>query len=148
MASRSLNIVHLIGNLTRDPELRFTPNGTAVCGMGLATNRYWTTDSGEKKDEVEFHKITAWAKLAELCNQLLFKGRKIYIEGRLQTRKWQDKQGVERYSTEIIADNMIILDNKRQEGQPDSKPVVTEKTKVNQPAEEAPPEPPATEKKK
>jgi len=146
MASRSLNIVHLIGNLTRDPELRYTPKGTAVCGMGLATNRYWTTEQGEKKDEVEFHKITVWAKLAELCNQLLFKGRKIYIEGRLQTRKWQDKQGIERYSTEIIADNMIILDNKRQEGQPGSQPIAGQPNVVKT-VDEAPPEPSAPEKK-
>lgn len=113
MASRSLNKVQLIGNLTRDPELRYTPAGTAVCTMGLATNRYWTTDSGEKKEEVEFHRLVAWNKLAELCSQLLVKGRKIYVEGRLQTRSWQDQQGATRSITEIVIDDMIILDSKR-----------------------------------
>src|SRR2546426_501881 len=77
MAVRSLNKVQLIGNLTRDPELRYTPQGTAVCSVGLATNRSWTTDTGEKREETEFHRIVAWNKLAELCSQLLAKGRKI-----------------------------------------------------------------------
>ncbi len=77
MASRSLNKVMLIGNLTRDPELRYTPQGTAVCTFGLATNYSWTTEQGEKKESVEFHRLVAWNKLAEICSQLLFKGRKI-----------------------------------------------------------------------
>ena len=76
--ARSLNRVQLIGNLTRDPELRYTPQGTAVCTIGLATNRSWTTDGGDKKEEVEYHKIIAWNKLGELCSQLLSKGRKIH----------------------------------------------------------------------
>jgi single-strand DNA-binding protein len=113
MASRSLNKVQLIGNLTRDPELRYTPNGAAVCTLGLATNRYWTTDAGERKDEVEFHRLVAWNKLAELCSQLLAKGRKIYVEGRLQTRQWQDQSGGQRSTTEIVIEDMIILDPKR-----------------------------------
>jgi single-strand DNA-binding protein len=110
--SRSLNKVELIGNLTRDPELRYTPQGTAVCTFGLATNRQWTTDAGEKKEEVEFHRIVAWSKLAELCSQLLSKGRKVYVEGRLQTRKWTGQDGVERITTEIVISDMIILDSK------------------------------------
>src|SRR3990167_6965443 len=107
MSSRSLNKVMLIGNLTRDPELRYTPTGAAVCTIGLATNRSWTTDAGEKKDEVEFHRIVAWNKLAELCSQLLKKGRKVFVEGRLQTRNWQGQDGSQRTTTEIVIDNML-----------------------------------------
>jgi single-strand DNA-binding protein len=110
--ARSLNKAELIGNLTRDPELRYTPSGAAVCTFGLATNRYWTTDSGEKKEDVEFHRIVAWNKLAELCAQLLAKGRKVYIEGRLQTRKWTGQDGLERTTTEIVINDMIILDSR------------------------------------
>jgi len=114
--ARSLNRVQLIGNLTRDPELRYTPTGTAVCTFGLATNRSWTTETGEKKEEAEFHKIVAWNKLAELCSQLLAKGRKAYVEGRLAYRKFTNKEGVEQNSTEIVIDDMMILDSRRQEG--------------------------------
>lgn len=110
--SRSLNKVQLIGNLTRDPELRYTPSGTAVCTFGIATNRQWTTESGEKKEDVEFHRIVAWTKLAELCAQLLAKGRKVFVEGRLQTRKWQSQDGQERVTTEIVISDMIILDSR------------------------------------
>jgi single-strand DNA-binding protein len=115
--SRSLNKVELIGNLTRDPELRFTPSGAAVCTFGLATNRQWNTDTGEKKEEVEFHRIVSWNKLAELCGQLLAKGRKVYVEGRLQTRKWTGQDNLERITTEIVISDMIILDSKFQTGQ-------------------------------
>jgi len=113
MASRSLNKVQLIGNLTRDPELRYTPTGAAVCTIGLATNRYWTTESGEKKEETEFHRVVAWNKLAELCSQLLTKGRKVYIEGRLRTNSWQTPDGGQRSATEVIIDDMILLDSRR-----------------------------------
>ena len=112
---KSLNRVQLIGNLTRDPELRYTPNGTAVCSFGVATNRSWKTESGEKKDEAEFHRIVAWAKLAELCSQFLVKGRKVYLEGRLSTRNWNAQDGTQRTSTEIIISDMILLDSKRPE---------------------------------
>ena len=110
--ARSLNKAELIGNLTRDPELRYTPQGTAVCTFGLATNRQWTIESGEKKEDVEFHRIVAWNKLAELCAQLLGKGRKIYVEGRLQTRKWTGQDGFERTTTEVVIRDMIILDSR------------------------------------
>jgi len=116
MSSRSLNRVQLIGNLTRDVELRYTPSGTAVATIGLATNRSWTDGTGQKQEETEFHRLVAWAKLAELCSQLLFKGRKIYVEGRLQTRKWQGQDGQERYTTEIVINDMIILDSRRRDG--------------------------------
>ncbi len=102
----------LIGNLTRDPELRYTPSGAAVCTVGLATNRYWTTESGEKKEEVEFHRVVAWNKLAELCSQLLAKGRKIYVEGRLRTASWQAADGSQRTTTEIVIEDMILLDSR------------------------------------
>ena len=111
--SRSLNKATLIGNLTRDPELRFTPQGAAVCTFGVATNRQWTTESGEKKEDVEFHRIVAWNKLAELCAQLLTKGRKVYVEGRLQTKSWNAQDGAQRTTTEIVIFSMIILDSKR-----------------------------------
>lgn len=117
MAQRSLNKVQLIGNLTRDPELRYTPQGTAVCTFGLATNRSWMTDSGEKREETEFHRIVSWNKLAELCSQLLFKGRRIYTEGRLQTRRWTGQDGTSRQTTEVVIDEMMILDSKRAPGE-------------------------------
>lgn len=113
MASRSLNKVMLIGNLTRDPELRYTPSGTAVCTIGIATNRTWTTESGEKKEDVEYHRVIAWNKLAELCSQLLTKGRKVFVEGRLQTRTWQAQDGTQRNTVEIVIDDMILLDSRR-----------------------------------
>lgn len=111
--AKSLNKVQLIGNLTRDPELRYTPQGSAVATFGLATNRNWVTDSGEKKENVEFHRIVAWNKLAELCAQLLKKGRKVYVEGRLSTRNWTAQDGTQRTSVEIVLSDMIILDSKR-----------------------------------
>lgn len=112
--ARSLNKVQLIGNLTRDPELRYTPQGTAVCTLGLATNRQWVTESGEKKDQAEFHRLVAWNKLAEICSQLLKKGRKIYVEGRLQTRNWTGQDGSQRTTTEIVISDMLILDSRRE----------------------------------
>ena len=111
--ARSLNKATLIGNLTRDPEMRYTPQGTAVCTFGLATNRQWTTDSGEKKEDAEFHRIVAWNKLAEICSQLLVKGRKVYVEGRLQTRSWTGQDGGQKQTTEIVINDMIILDPRR-----------------------------------
>lgn len=127
----------LIGNLTRDPELRYTPSGTAVCTFGLATNRSWTpVNGGERKEEAEFHRIVAWAKLAELCSQLLFKGRKVYLEGRLQTRSWTSKDGQDRTTTEIVIDNMIILDSKRREGDVSSFSRPRVEVKKSQPSEE------------
>lgn len=108
-----MNKVQLIGNLTRDPELRYTPQGTAVCTIGIATNRYWTTETGEKREQTEFHRLVAWNKLAELCSQLLAKGRKVYVEGRLSTRSWTGQDGAQRTTTEIIIDDMILLDSRR-----------------------------------
>lgn len=117
--AKSLNKVQLIGNLTRDPELKYTPQGTAVCTFGIATNRQWTTESGEKKDEADFHRLVAWNKLAEICGQLLKKGRKVYVEGRLQTRSWQAQDGTQRSTTEVVINDMIILD-KKEDGAPNA----------------------------
>ena len=110
--ARSLNKVMLIGNLTRDPEMRYTPQGTAVCTFGVATNRSWTIDSGEKKEDVEFHNVVAWNKLAEICAQLLKKGRKVYVEGRLSTRSWQGQDGSQKQRTEVVISDMVILDKR------------------------------------
>lgn len=112
MSSKSLNKVTLIGNVTRDPELRYTPQGNAVCTFGLATNRSWKTDSGEIREEAEFHRLVAWNKLAELCSQLCTKGRKIYVEGRLQTRTFTGSDNAQHTMTEIVIDDMILLDSK------------------------------------
>lgn len=112
MPSRCLNRVLLIGNLTRDPELRYTPGNMAVVSFGLATNRVWVTKQGEKKEDAQFHRIVAWNKLAELCSQLLSKGRRIYVEGRIQYREIVDVNNLRKQVCEIIIDDMIILDNK------------------------------------
>jgi len=113
----SLNRATIIGNLTRDPELRYTPNGSAVASFGVATNRsYVDQSSGEKKDSVEFHDVVTWGKLAEICAQILAKGRKVYIEGRLQTRQWEGQDGVRRQKTEIVAENMLVLDRPKEWG--------------------------------
>ncbi len=116
MSSRCLNKVSLIGNLTRDPELRYTPAGVAVVSFGLATNRSWTTQQGEKKEDAQFHRIVAWNKLAELCSQLLAKGRKVFVEGRIQYREWMDQENNKKQVTEIVIDDMIILDSRGAEG--------------------------------
>jgi single-strand DNA-binding protein len=113
--SRSVNKVILIGNLTRDPEVRYTPQGNAVASFGLATNREWTIN-GEKKEVVDFHNLVAWNKLGELCGQLLSKGSKIYVEGRLQTRDWVTEDGTKRYKTEVVVDEMIVLSSRRSTG--------------------------------
>ena len=111
----SLNRATIIGNLTRDPELRYTPNGSAVASFAVATNRsYVDRESGEKKDSVEYHDVVTWGKLAEICGQILAKGRKVYIEGRLQTRQWEGQDGVRRQKTEIVAENMLVLDRPRE----------------------------------
>lgn len=113
--SRSVNKVILIGNLTRDPDVRYTPQGNAVASFGIATNREWNVD-GVKKEAVDFHNVVAWNKLAELCGQLLFKGTKVYVEGRLQTRDWVDDTGNKKYKTEVVIDEMVILSNRKSTG--------------------------------
>jgi single-strand DNA-binding protein len=105
-----LNRAMIIGNVTRDPEVRTTSSGQSVASFGVATNHVWKDAAGNKQEKAEFHNIVAWAKLAEICAQYLTKGRKIYVEGRLQTREWEGQDGAKRTRTEIIAENMIMLE--------------------------------------
>lgn len=135
-----LNKVMLIGNLTRAPEARTTASGQTVCSFGVATNRVWTDASGQKQTQAEFHNIVAWSKLAEICTQYLSKGRKVYVEGRLQTREWEGQDGAKRQRTEIVADNMIILDRAPGQGQGGQTPFASapqENTPAAPPAEPA-----------
>lgn len=107
----------LIGRLTRDPELRTTPGGAQVCTLGLATNYVYTNpQSGQKVEQVEYHNVVLWRKLAEIAGQYLKKGRRLYVEGRLQTRSWDGQDGQKKYRTEIVADNMIMLDGGQNSG--------------------------------
>ena len=105
-------MVQLIGNLTRDPEMRYTPQGNAVASFVVATNREWVV-GGERKQSVDFHNIVAWNKLAEICGQLLKKGTKVYVMGRLQTRDWMDNTGIKKYKTETVIEDMILLTPKK-----------------------------------
>lgn len=106
----SINKVILIGNLGRDPEVRYTPNGAAICNVTIATSRNWKDKtSGEKVEETEWHRVVFYDRLAEIAGEYLKKGRSIYVEGRLKTRKWQDKEGVDKYTTEIVANEMQML---------------------------------------
>lgn len=105
----SVNKVILVGNLGKDPELRYTPSGTAVVNFPLATSENFKDRDGNRQEKTEWHNIVAWRQLAEICGKYLHKGKQIYIEGKLQTRKWQDKNGVDRYTTEIVADSMQML---------------------------------------
>lgn len=108
----NLNKAMIIGNVTRDPELRNTPSGQSVASFSVATNLVWTDQSGQQQKKTEFHNIIAWRKLAEVCSKYLRKGSKVFIEGRLQTTDWTGQDGVKRYRTEIVAENMIMLDAK------------------------------------
>ncbi|MFA5127736.1 MAG: single-stranded DNA-binding protein [Patescibacteria group bacterium] len=108
-----LNRVMLIGNMTRDPEVRATPTGRSVASFSIATNRVWTDANGQKQKQAEFHNVVFWAKLADICGQYLKKGQKIYVEGRLQTREWTGQDGIKRYRTEIIGENMIMLSSRQ-----------------------------------
>jgi single-strand DNA-binding protein len=118
---KSVNKVILIGNLTRDPELRHTAETKkAVCTFGLATNRMVISESGEKQEEPEFHRIVAWDKLAEVCNQYLKKGRKVYVEGRLQYRTYTGQDGIEKFSAEIVLEDMAMLDSNMPKGVKDA----------------------------
>lgn len=104
-----VNKVIVVGNLGRDPEVRFTPGGAAVANFSVATSENWTDKGGQKQERTEWHRIVAWGKTAELCGEYLKKGRQVYIEGKLQTRKWKDKEGVEHSTTEIVADRVVFL---------------------------------------
>jgi single-strand DNA-binding protein len=113
MASRGVNKVILIGNLGQDPEVRYMPNGGAVCNISVATSETWKDkNTGESQEKTEWHRVVMFRKLAEIAGEYLKKGSKVYLEGRLQTRKWQDQQGQDRYMTEIVADEMQMLDGR------------------------------------
>jgi single-strand DNA-binding protein len=113
---QNVNLAIVMGNLTRDPELRYTPNGQPVTSFGVATNRSWKSSDGEKKEEVEFHEVVVWGKLAELCSQYLTKGRKVHVMGRLQTRSWEGQDGAKRQKTEIVAQDIAFVDSRRDGG--------------------------------
>jgi single-strand DNA-binding protein len=109
MAGSGLNKVMLIGNLGKDPEVRYTPGGQAVANFNIATNEAWTDKQGQKQERTEWHRIVVWGKVAELCGEYLSKGRQVYIEGRLQTREWTNKEGAKQYTTEIVANQVLFL---------------------------------------
>jgi single-strand DNA-binding protein len=115
--SRGLNKVMIIGNLGRDPEMRYTPSGRPVTTFSVATSRSWNTSEGEKHVETEWFNVVAWSNLAEICKQYLTKGQQVYIEGRLQTRHWDDQEGNKHISVEIVANEMIILGERRESGE-------------------------------
>jgi single-strand DNA-binding protein len=117
--SNSVNKVILVGRLGKDPEVKYTQGGTPIARFSLATDETWKDQGGEKQQRTEWHSIVAWSKLAEICGQYLTKGRLIYIEGRLQTRTWEDKDGNKRSTTEVRADNMVMLSGKFEETRPD-----------------------------
>ncbi len=110
--ARGLNKVIIIGNLGRDPEMRYTPSGKPVTSFSVATSRSWVTADGERRDATEWFNVVAWGNLAEICNQYLRKGSKVYVEGHLQTRCWDDEQGQKHYRTELVASEMIMLDSR------------------------------------
>ena len=113
MASRGINKVILIGNLGQDPEVRYLPNGGAVCNLSVATSETWKDkNTGEQQERTEWHRVVLFRRLAEIAGEYLKKGSKVYLEGKLQTRKWQDQQGQDRYTTEVVADEMQMLDSR------------------------------------
>jgi single-strand DNA-binding protein len=139
--ARSLNKVLLIGNLTRDPELKYTPNGSAVCQFSVATNREWKDSQGQEKSETMFHRVVAWSKLAEIIPQFTMKGSKVFVEGRIVNRPWKDKAGVDHYITEIVANEVIVLDNKKRAQATDNETKPEVETPESEPTEEPVKEP-------
>lgn len=131
----SVNKAIIVGNLGRDPETRYMPNGEAVTNIAVATTESWKDkNSGEKKELTEWHRITFYRKLAEIAGQYLKKGSQVYVEGRLQTRKWTDKDGIERYTTEIIADSMQMLGGRSEDTSDDYKHKPTPQQQPSSPA--------------
>jgi single-strand DNA-binding protein len=111
--SRGLNKIMIIGHLGRDPEMRYTPKGRPVTNFSLATSRSWKTSDGERREETEWFNVVAWGSLAEICNEYLAKGQQVYVEGRLQTRQWEDDEGQKRKTVEIVAKEMIMLGDRK-----------------------------------
>jgi single-strand DNA-binding protein len=124
--SRGLNKVMIIGHLGRDPEMRYTPSGRPVTTFTVATSRTWNTSDGERHTETEWFNVVAWGNLAEICKQYLNKGQQVYIEGRLQTRFWDDKEGNKHNSTEIVANEMIMLGDRKETNQSGGEPALEE----------------------
>lgn len=120
--ARGVNKVILIGNLGGDPEVRYTPNGAAVANISLATNESWTDRSGERQERTEWHRLVLWSKLAEIAGQYLRKGSKVFVEGRLQTRSWDDQSGQKRYTTEVVVNDMQMLDGRGEGSSPGGPP--------------------------
>ncbi len=112
--SRGLNKVMIIGHLGRDPEMRYTPSGRPVTTFSVATTRSWTSADGDRHEETEWFNVVAWGSLAEICNQYLHKGQQVYVEGRLQTRRWEDNEGNKHFTTELVAKEMIMLGDRRE----------------------------------
>jgi single-strand DNA-binding protein len=115
--SRGLNKIMIIGHLGRDPEMRYTPSGRPVTTFTVATTRTWNTSDGEKHSETEWFNVVAWGNLAEICKQYLTKGQQVYVEGRLQTRRWEDNEGAKHTSVEIVANEMMVLGERRESSQ-------------------------------
>lgn len=133
---RSVNKVILVGNLTRDPELKETQNGQKVTTFGLATNRAWVTSSGDKKASAEFHECVAWSKMAELCAKYLKKSKLVYVEGYLKTRSWENDDGTKRFRTEIVVQDMIMLDKKAASAEEEKEILEATPEAVDAPSEE------------
>ena len=134
-----LNRATVLGRLTRDPEVKTTPSGQSVANLGVATNRVWTDNSGVRQEKVEYHNIVLWGKLADIAGQYLGKGRRVYIEGRIETRDWTGQDGVKRYRTEIVASNLIMLDGPKGSGSQtsgDDAPPVSDEPPAGPPAED------------
>jgi single-strand DNA-binding protein len=135
----SVNKVILVGNLGRDPEVRFMPNGEAVCNFSIATTDSWRDKNGQKQERTEWHNIVMYRKLAEIAGEYLKKGRPVYVEGRLQTRKWQTKEGQDRYTTEIVADQMQMLGGREGGGSSSYEPMDEDQSMQSRPMQSAAP---------
>jgi len=139
----SVNKVILVGNLGRDPEVRYMPNGEAVCNFSIATTDSWRDKNGQKQERTEWHNIVMYRKLAEIAGEYLKKGRPVYVEGRLQTRKWQTKEGQDRYTTEIVADQMQMLGGREGGGSAGYEPMDEDQSMQSRPMQSAPSQAPA-----
>ena len=143
---RSINKVIIVGNLTRDPEMKQTPNGQSITTFGIATNREWVTQEGDRKQSAEFHECVAWAKLAEICEKYLKKSKLVYVEGYLKTRSWDTEEGVRKFKTEIVVEDMIMLNKRSESDDGDFAPKSAEKPAAEEtPKKETPAEEPAAE---
>jgi len=139
----SVNKVILVGNLGRDPEVRYMPNGEAVCNFSIATTDSWRDKNGQKQERTEWHNIVMYRKLAEIAGEYLKKGRPVYVEGRLQTRKWQTKEGQDRYTTEIVADQMQMLGGREGGGSAGYEPMDEDQSMQSRTMQSAPSQAPA-----